>query len=74
MSLPPSGAANRCISPLSFLDTTSTAPSSSTKKKKRSTKLKENPFADEEEEDDVSVIEAELQELGGQMVGSILDF
>jgi hypothetical protein len=34
--------------------------------------VRENPFATSEDDDDQ--IEAELQELGGQMVGSILDF
>jgi len=33
--------------------------------------VKENPFASDDDDDQ---IEAELQELGGQMVGSILDF
>ena len=36
--------------------------------------LRENPFAVSDEEADEEQIEAELQELGGQMVGSILDF
>jgi hypothetical protein len=36
--------------------------------------LRENPFAMSDEEADDDQIEAELQELGGQMVGSILDF
>lgn len=36
--------------------------------------LRDNPFATSDEEADEEQIEAELQELGGQMVGSILDF
>lgn len=37
--------------------------------------VKENPFATSSDDDDVDEkIEADLQELGGQMVGSILDF
>jgi hypothetical protein len=36
--------------------------------------VKENPFAASDGEDDEEQIEAELQELGGRMVGSILDF
>jgi hypothetical protein len=36
--------------------------------------VKENPFASSDGEDDEEQIEAELQELGGRMVGSILDF
>jgi hypothetical protein len=36
--------------------------------------VKENPFDESDNEEDVDQIEAELQELGGQMVGSILDF
>jgi hypothetical protein len=31
----------------------------------------ENPFANEDDDDQIA---ADLQELGGQMVGSILDF
>lgn len=36
--------------------------------------LRENPFATSDEEAEEDQIVAELQELGGQMVGSILDF
>jgi hypothetical protein len=35
--------------------------------------LKENPFADIDDDDDEMRIEAELQVLGGQIVGSLLD-
>jgi hypothetical protein len=36
--------------------------------------VKENPFDDSDNDENDDLIEAELQELGGQMVGSILDF
>lgn len=37
----------------------------------RSSRVKENPFDADDDDDQIA---AELQELGGQMVGSILDF
>jgi hypothetical protein len=36
--------------------------------------VKENPFDESDNDENDDLIEAELQELGGQMVGSILDF
>ena len=71
-----------CASDLSFLsnylppvDAGSTrfrsAPPSAVYKHRH---LRDNPFATSDEEADEDQIEAELQELGGQMVGSILDF
>jgi hypothetical protein len=36
--------------------------------------VKENPFDENDDDENDDQIEAELQELGGQMVGSILDF
>jgi hypothetical protein len=36
--------------------------------------VRDNPFATSDEDEDVDQIEADLLELGGQMVGSILDF
>ena len=39
-----------------------------------STHVRENPFATSDDDDDDDQIEAKLLELGGQMVGSILDY
>jgi hypothetical protein len=40
----------------------------------RRARLKENPFAASDEDDEEEQIEADLQELGGRMIGSVLDF
>jgi hypothetical protein len=36
--------------------------------------VRDNPFANEEDDDDDKQMEADLQKLGGQMIRSILDF
>jgi hypothetical protein len=54
--------------------TTSRCPNSRAGSIPFGTTVKENPFAPDINERDDSQIEADLQELGGQMAGSILDF
>lgn len=65
-----SGFGNRSVGPSPAMSTTNTFPIPNS-----FSSLNENPFADKGSLNEAdSRIEAELQELGGQMVGSVLDF